>query len=159
MKNLIYILITIIGLSSCSHSNIVITDNELPEEVFYLKDQIKPFTGTCIIYHHNTEIVKEKMTYRKGILHGSMISYFTDGSMKRKGSFLDGRMHGKWESWYKNGMKRYIANFDSDVLDGVYLEWYDTGVVMEKGLFVHNARTGEWIEYDEAGMILNKIQI
>ena len=156
MKNLVYILIVLIGLSSCSHSHIVITDAELPEEVFFLPDQLKPFSGVCVIYYAGTENIKEEMTFEKGILHGPVTSYFTDGSVKRKGFYLRGRMHGKWESWYKNGMKRYIANYENDTLSGEYLEWYDTGVVKEKGLYAQNLRKGEWTEYDEAGMVIRR---
>lgn len=153
MKHLILILLVLIGLSSCSNSHIVISENELPEEVFYLPDQLRPFTGVCTIYYSNTRIIKEEMTYRKGLLHGTMSSYYKDGSLKRRGSYLDGRMHGKWESWYRNGMKRYIAHFENDSLNGEYLEWYDTGVMKERGLYAQNLRTGEWIAWDEAGMI------
>jgi antitoxin component YwqK of YwqJK toxin-antitoxin module len=156
MKNLVYTLILIAGLCSCSHSRIVITDSELPEEVFYLNDQIKPFTGVCQIYYTGTKIIKEEMSYEKGILDGAFLSYYPDGSLKRKGTFVNGQMHGKWESWYKNGMKRYIANYSNDELSGEYLEWFENGVVKEKGLFAENIRAGEWTTYDEAGMILKK---
>lgn len=155
MKNLIYFLLILIAFTSCSHSHVVITDNEIPEEVFYLADQLKPFSGECIIYFDNTEIVKEKMTFKKGILHGTMTSYYKNGNIRRQGTFVDGKIEGKWDSWYQNGKKQYTAYFSNDTLNGEYMEWYATGVMKEKGLYAQNKPEGSWVEYDEAGMIIS----
>ena len=143
MKNLFLLLILVLTFSSCSRSRVVIADTEIPDDVFYLNEQMKPFTGECVIYFEGTEIVKEEMHYEDGILHGMMTSYYKDGTVKRKGSFIRGRMDGKWESWYKNGSRRYIANYSNDTLSGEYLEWYNTGVMKEKGLFAQNLQSGE----------------
>ena len=155
MKNLVVILIILSAtLCSCTRSPLVISDTELPEEVFYLPDRLKPYTGECIIYHAHAQVVKEKMYFRNGILEGEASTYYADGTLKRRGHFLSGRMHGKWESWYRNGMKRYIATYMNDTLSGEYYEWYDSGVMKEKGLYAQNTRSGEWIAFDEAGMVI-----
>ncbi len=155
MKNLIYFLLMLIGFSSCSHSRVVLTDNEIPEEAFYLSDQLKPYTGECVIYYTNSEIVKEEMNFKNGLLHGTMTGYYMNGNIRRQGDFVNGKMEGKWESWYQNGKKQYTAYFTNDTLNGKYIGWYATGVVKEKGLYAQNKPNGNWIEYDEAGMIIS----
>jgi len=159
MKNLIYFLFILIGFSSCSRSRMVITDEELPDEVFYLSDQIRPFSGVGIIYYTGTKIVKEEMKFEAGILHGPMTSYYSNGSIRRKGVFVNGRMEGKWESWYQDGKRQYMATYSNDTLNGEFVEWYSTGVMKERGLYAQNKPVGHWIEYDEAGMIIRNEQI
>lgn len=154
MKNLIYFLFIILGFYSCAHSPVAITDEEVPETVFYCNDQIKPFTGRCVIYFNNSKDIKEEMNYKNGILHGPMISYYKDGSIRRRGMFVNGKMEGKWESWYMDGKMYYTAEYVCDSLDGEYVEWYSTGVMKEKGLYAQNKPVGHWIGYDEAGMII-----
>lgn len=154
MKNLTYLLFIILGLNACSQPRVVITDEEIPEEVFYLPDQVKPFSGQCVIYFANSEVIKEEMNYKNGLLHGEMISYYRNGNTRRQGHFLDGKMDGKWDSWYQNGTKRYTACYVNDTLNGEFIEWYDTGVLKGKGLYAQNKPMGNWVAYDEAGMIV-----
>jgi antitoxin component YwqK of YwqJK toxin-antitoxin module len=158
MRYLIYLLFLTLGLNSCTRSRVVITEEEIPEEVFYLSEQIKPFSGLCIINYTGTKIVKEEMYFEKGILNGPMTSYYLNGNIRRKGEFNNGLMEGKWESWYQDGKKQYIATYSNDSLDGEFVEWYSTGVMKEKGLYTQNKPVGDWVEYDEAGMILRKEQ-
>ncbi len=159
MKNAIYMLMVLLGLSSCSNSRIVVDENDLPEDVFYLPDQIRPYTGQCIIYFPDSEVVKEQMTFKKGILDGTMISYYSNGELKIKGEYKQGKLYGKWESWYEGGRKKYEVNYVNDTLSGNYMQWYNTGVLKEKGLYADNSRYGSWVEYDEAGMIVKKLNL
>ena len=154
MKNLIYFLLLFTIFSSCCHSRVVITDEDLPEEVFYRSDRVKPYSGECVIYYSDTKIIKEEMTFRNGILHGPMTSYYMNGTIRRQGAFFNGKMEGKWESWYRDGKKQYTVNYSCDSLNGEYFEWYSTGVMKEKGIYAQNKPVGNWIAYDEAGMII-----
>jgi antitoxin component YwqK of YwqJK toxin-antitoxin module len=158
MKKLIFSLIVILGLSSCTKSLVVVNENDLPEDIFYLPDQIRPYTGQCVIYYKGTEVVKEQLTFKKGILDGTLVSYYPNGELKIKGEYKQGRLYGKWESWYEGGKKKYEVNYVNDTLSGNYMQWYNTGVLKEKGLYAENSRSGAWVEYDEAGMIVKKIR-
>ncbi|MBN2524099.1 MAG: toxin-antitoxin system YwqK family antitoxin [Bacteroidales bacterium] len=156
MKKVVYYLMILFFFASCSHKGIVITENELPEEIFYLPDQIKPYTGRCIMHYNNTGIIKQEMTFRNGKLDGEFITYYKDGSINRKGEFIDGRYNGKWEQWAENGKKLYEVHYKNDSLCGDFRIWYSTGVLKQKGVYAENTRSGLWIEYDEAGMIIRK---
>ena len=43
MKNAIYIVAAVLILGSCSYSKVVVTENDLPEDIFYLPNEIVPF--------------------------------------------------------------------------------------------------------------------
>jgi antitoxin component YwqK of YwqJK toxin-antitoxin module len=159
MKNAIYILILMLGLSSCKYSKVVLTEDQVPENTFYLPEDMHPYTGHCIIYYAGTENIKEQLTFRKGVLNGTMNTYYPSGELKIKGQYKDGKLYGKWESWYEGGQKKYEVNYVNDTLNGSYVQWYATGVMKEQGLYAENIRRGSWVEYDEAGMIIRKLTI
>jgi antitoxin component YwqK of YwqJK toxin-antitoxin module len=159
MKNTLYVLAIIVILGSCSYSKVVISENDLPEEIFYLPDEVHPYSGKCLIFYPGTEAVKQEMTFKKGILNGTMTTYYQNGNIKIKGEYKNGRLYGKWESWYEGGKKKFEVNYLNDTLNGEYMRWYVTGVMKEKGLYANNMRKGAWIEYDEAGMILKRLNL
>jgi len=157
MKNAICILILVLGLSSCKYSKVILTEDQVPENIFYLPEDMHPYTGQCLIYYSGTKNIKEQLTFKKGILNGTTASYFPNGDIKIRGEFRDGKLYGKWESWYEGGRKKYEVNYVNDTLNGSYVQWYSTGVMKEQGLYAENMRHGAWVEYDEAGMILRKL--
>ncbi|HKI90338.1 MAG TPA: hypothetical protein VKA38_15025 [Draconibacterium sp.] len=156
MKKLIILATLFIGLSSCTKHTVVISESDLKEDIFYLKDEIKPFSGTCLVYYDGTDQVKESLTFKNGILDGKAISYYECGSIKRKGNYKHGRLNGRWESWTEKGKKTYEVNYENDTLNGEATVWFSSGVVKEKGLYAENHKSGVWVVYDEAGMILSK---
>jgi antitoxin component YwqK of YwqJK toxin-antitoxin module len=156
MKNIFYLILLFTGLCSCSQSIVVLNEKQLPEEIFYLPDQIRPYTGKCLIYYSGTNIIKEEMTFKDGILDGPMVSYYKDGSIKRKGEYRNSQFHGKWEYWCIEKKKIYEVNYSNDMLCGEYISWYSSGTLCEKGKYSKNRRTGSWIEYDQAGNVTRK---
>ncbi len=157
MKKFIYCIAIIVFFASCFQSGIVISESELPEEIFYLTDQVEPYTGRCVMYYNNTELVKQEMSFKNGKLDGTTISYYRNGSIKRKGEYIDGQYNGKWEQWAENGKKLYEVHYKNDSLFGDFMIWYSTGVLKQKGIYADNSRAGVWTEYDEAGMIIKKM--
>jgi antitoxin component YwqK of YwqJK toxin-antitoxin module len=157
MKTSIYILIILLGLSSCSKSKVILTEDQVPEDAFYLPDDVHPFTGKCIIYYTGTETVKEQMSFKKGILNGATMAYYPNGEIKVRGEYKNGKLYGRWESWYVGGKKKYEENYINDTLNGAYMQGYEKGVMKEKGLYAENMRSGAWVEFDEAGMIMKKL--
>lgn len=142
---------------ACSKQEIVLTEDQIPDDIFYLEDEIKPFTGTCLVYFHGTEKIKEEMNFRHGILDGAHISYYKNGEIKRVGYYREGNLNGKWEGFDAEGNKIYQVEYKNDTLIGRFISWYSTGVVKQKGAYNKNIKTGEWTSYDEAGMIIKKI--
>jgi antitoxin component YwqK of YwqJK toxin-antitoxin module len=160
MKNINYILILLaIFTVSCSKRSIVLTEDTLPEDIFYLDNEIKPYSGTCLIYYKNTESIKEEMNFKNGILSGSHVSYYLNGKIKRQGTYLNGDLNGKWTGFDEKGNKLYEVEYKNDTLIGKFISWYSTGVIREKGVYQNNSKTGEWLSYDESGMITRKVSL
>jgi antitoxin component YwqK of YwqJK toxin-antitoxin module len=153
-----YIIILALGILSisCSPKTVVLTEENVPEDIFYLKDEIKPFTGTCHIYFHNTKILKEELNFTDGILHGQRVSYYKNGQVKKIGTYKAGRYDGTWTGYCKEGNKIFEVEYENDTLTGNFISWYNSGVIKEKGLYEKNAMVGEWVRYDESGMILSR---
>lgn len=152
---LLLLLLAVMGVS-CSQSEVILTEDELPEDIFYLKDDIKPFTGKCYIYFSGTEQLKEQFTFKAGVLNGERISYHRSGEIKRIGNYDMGNTDGTWKAFDENGAQVLEVEYESDSLSGDYIAWYETGVIREKGFYHQNTPKGLWVSYDEAGMIIKK---
>lgn len=158
MRNTLIIFAVIaLGLTSCSQKNVVLTEDKIPEDIFYLENDLKPFTGTCTIYYRNTDAIKEIMNFKNGILNGSHVSYYKNGKIKRSGIYRNGNLNGKWTGYDPEGKKIYEVEYKNDTLIGRFISWYSTGVIREKGAYKNNQKVGEWLSYDEAGMIIKKV--
>ena len=157
MKINYFIIILLAVLSmSCSNKTVILTEGNLPEDIFYLQDEIKPFSGKCYIYFHNSELIKEELNFKDGILHGLRVSYFKNGQIKRQGFYNIGKYNGTWKGFNELGSQIFEAEYNKDTLNGQFISWYRFGVIKEKGSYNKNARVGAWILYDEAGMILKQ---
>ncbi len=156
MKLFYHILLLSIFSFSCSQKTIVLTEGQLPEDVFYQKDALTPFSGICEIYYTNSEIIKEKMSFEDGVLDGCYTSYFKNGNIKRKGYYKDGFLDGTWIMFNEKRIKIYEVEYKSDTLSGIYRTWHPTGVPQAIGSYSENKKTGQWIYYNESGMITKR---
>ncbi len=143
----------VIGVS-CSTKPVVLTEDNLPENLLYLPNKIKPYTGKAIIYFSNSDIVKEEMNFKRGVLHGERIRYYKNGEIKLKGSYREGNFDGKWIANMPQGERAYEVVYKNDTLEGDFVSWYKTGVMKEKTEFSKNIVVGEALCFDEAGMRL-----
>ena len=103
-------------LTSCTQNTVVLTEAELPDDIFYLKEDLKPYTGKTIIYFNNTEVVKEEMNYKKGYLDGERISYYKNGQVKLFGEYDKGKYDGTWKKYSEEGTMLFIATYQNDSL-------------------------------------------
>jgi antitoxin component YwqK of YwqJK toxin-antitoxin module len=150
-----YIFIALIVLMSCS-KEVIITEEEIKPDLFYSSNDINPFTGTCKVVFNDTNLLKEKFQFRKGILEGEAIAYYRDGKVHWKGHYKNGCCTGKWEYWDLNGNKIIEANYNHDTLTGPYFSWYSNGLLKERGQFDQNNRTGQWTTYNEMGQVVSE---
>lgn len=156
-----YIIILLITLlfSSCGERKVILTEDELPKDIFYLTDEIKPFTGKCLIYYTESDNLKEEISFKDGILNGEHRSFYPSGQLKRIGNYSEGYYNGTWISFDEKGNKLYEVEYKNDTLIGYFYSWYKTGIIKEKGNYMNNSRIGRWYSYDEAGMITKKEEL
>ncbi len=87
---------------SCT-KEVTLTDETLPDEVFYLEGKSTPYTGKCIVYYKNTKNVHYTFTFEKGILNGDFKSYFRNGKVEYSGNYYDGELAGEFTKYSENG--------------------------------------------------------
>jgi antitoxin component YwqK of YwqJK toxin-antitoxin module len=153
MKKFAFILslITVLVLTGCDSKVVTLSDQEIGNDIFYYKSNIKPFNGTCNIMYKNSENIKIRVSFKEGKMHGKVMYYYKNGELKTKGAYKDGMCSGKWESWYENGEKYFNIYYSNDSLNGEYVEFYDNGSVKEEGNYNMNKRTGKWKFFDSNG--------
>jgi antitoxin component YwqK of YwqJK toxin-antitoxin module len=156
MKNILLLISLVILTISCSKQQIVITEDQIPEDKFYYTDPMTPYTGKCVVLYNNSQKVKEVMFFKNGLLNGSWTCYYADGMIKQKGEYRNGMFNGKWESWSELGNKLYEVHYVNDSLSGKYTTWHKTGKMKEKGAYLNNERTGDWSWYNETGDLIEK---
>ncbi|MFO7658879.1 MAG: hypothetical protein R6W78_17600 [Bacteroidales bacterium] len=159
MSRFIYSLIFIIaaGLSSCSEE-IIIKEEQLVEDLFYVDDKLAPYTGKCRVVFSDSDLTKVILSFRRGKLQGEAVYYFKNGKPKWKGIYKNGFISGTWEHWSENDEKMYEVNYDNDTLEGTFKSWYPSGTLKELGCYANNRKTGEWIVYNESGAIVETVK-
>ena len=118
MRNTLFIFLAFIAVlfTSCTRNEVVITEAELPDDIFYLQNDLKPYSGRCLIYFTGTENIKEEMSYKKGYLNGERISYYKNGQIKLQGEYSMGKYDGTWKKYAEDGKMIFIATYQNDSL-------------------------------------------
>jgi antitoxin component YwqK of YwqJK toxin-antitoxin module len=147
MKHFFILMVTLALVFTSCGREIVITGDEIQTDVFYARNDVRPFTGVCRIYYHGTSTVKEEFHYKKGIMNGDFISCFSDGTVRRKGVYSDGMLSGIMREWDEKGNLVLEASFVNDTLEGPFITKYADGNIKESGTYSKNIRIGEWIEH------------
>ncbi len=149
------VIITCLFFIACS-KKIIITEEELKQDMMYLKNDVRPFSGTCNILFNDTNLIKEQFNFKNGALDGVYCSYFRHGDLKWRGEYKEGKMSGKWEFWGEDGRKFSETYFDNDIYDGSYTSWYPNGQIKETGLYADNRRTGKWTVFNVNGKVISE---
>jgi len=140
-----YLLLAFILLSAACSRSVMITESEMRSDLFYASNDYKPFTGNCMVVFSDTSLVKDRFTYKNGILNGETGSWYRSGMLRSKGYYENNLLTGKWEFWDEEGNKVVEANYKNDLLNGMYISYYPDGSIKEKGEYTNDKRTGEWI--------------
>jgi antitoxin component YwqK of YwqJK toxin-antitoxin module len=131
-------------LTAACSSKVTITEDEMRSDIFYKENQYRPFSGKCMVCFRDTSLIKERFSYKKGILNGEAISWYRNGQMKRKGFYDQGLMSGKWEFWDAGGHKTIEAHYRKGIMEGPFKAFGPDGNIIAKGSFAQGKRTGPW---------------
>ena len=154
MNKLTIILFCLLYIS-CT-KEIIITEEELKQDLLYTKNDVKPFSGACNVLFNDTNLLKEQFNFKDGALDGISCSYFEHGDLKWRGEYKEGKMSGKWEFWDKDGFKYCETYFKDDLYYGSYLSWHTNGQTKESGQYINSKKTGKWTVYDEQGIVISE---
>lgn len=154
MKNLLQIALIVMTIASCSCHEVFISEEDLQNDIFYYRESLTPFSGTCISKFNGINQVKAKRSYQNGIMNGEITVYYKNGQISKRGQYKDGEYHGKWIGWFKNGTKSFEVNHDEGLLDGAYITYHENGKMKEKGIYNESQKTGKWEYFDNAGNLI-----
>lgn len=156
MKNLLKIALITNMIASCSCHEVYISEKDLQNDIFYYKDDIKPYTGICITTFSENENVKAKRSYVCGMMNGPTTIYYANGQLNKKGTYKNGEYHGKWEGWYEDGTKSFVITHAEGLLEGNYITYHKNGNIKEKGAYKDNNKYGQWQYFDKGGNLVDQ---
>lgn len=76
--------------------------------------------STKTIEMYNNGILESKVTYKNGILDGSLNFYYEDGTICREANYIDGKLNGTSIDFNEDGTPYRVANFRDGKLFGKY---------------------------------------
>jgi antitoxin component YwqK of YwqJK toxin-antitoxin module len=97
-------------LLSCN-KEVILTEEKLPEEIFYAENSSHPFSGRCVIYYKNSKQVHYLYHFEKGILSGDFKSYYKSGSVEFEGNYYDGELAGDLIRYNEDGTVKLKSTF------------------------------------------------
>lgn len=101
--------------------------------------------------------LREKGTVINGKRNGPF-SRYNDHHLLEKGSYKDGKQHGTITTYWKDGTISHIDNWKNGKQSGEFSSYYLSGKVRQKGEW-HDAENGQWCEcYTEDKILLSRVE-
>jgi antitoxin component YwqK of YwqJK toxin-antitoxin module len=130
----IFILLLIITYG-CS-PQLEINCSELVEKDGLLKLSSESFTGSCLTYFEEDQsLLKEKRSYRKGLMHGNWTQYHPNGNLFYDSYAKKGVIHGKYISYHYDGTMADRGRMKNGYKNGVWEYFGPTGVLYKKEFY------------------------
>ena len=129
------LILLLIITNSCT-SQLEINCSDLGEENGLIRLNGESFTGSCLTYFEDVpSLVKEKRSYRKGLMHGNWTQYHPNGNLFYNSYAKKGEIHGKYTSYHFDGGIADKGKMKKGYKDGVWEYYGTTGVLYKKELY------------------------
>ena len=175
-KHLFFILLVLIGFSSCkkaisTNANIEIEtlNNKLPvvstqliqlknpEGKAYFKNQV--FTGFAVtLYENNADVFHSKTKYINGIKNGSFEKWYEDGTLSYQANYKDGYLNGTVKSWWKDGTLRSESYYKDGLGNGKQLQYYKNGNIFKSTNLTNGKEEGLQQSWRRNGKLYNNYE-
>ena len=97
------ILISCNSYSGSSDKTVCVdTDALIRNDIIYLPNETKPFTGNNLCKYENGQI-KSEGNYKDGKPDGKVIDWYENGQIEAEENYKDGKLDGKATYWHENG--------------------------------------------------------
>ena len=147
MKKIVLMLVLSCSLIGHSQEEVDISKMQIRDEIIYVEDIEKPFTGKIIEKFENGQI-KNEVEYKNGIRHGVYKNYREDGQLTIDNTYENGKMTStrhyngsgqlSWEmvlqenskvekSYYENGQLAYEETLVEGMRNGTVKTYYENG--------------------------------
>jgi antitoxin component YwqK of YwqJK toxin-antitoxin module len=138
------------GKSEYAYAKIYYADGQIAAEGWYYLS-LKDSTWRYYSYYDKTITASE--TYNKGIRHGTMIHYYSNGNISEKLAWENDKRNGKWEQYFITNSLKLQGNYINDALEGDFIVYYENGKTYVKGSYLNNQMNGIWTFYNDNGSI------
>lgn len=101
---------------SCKRE-IVVEENKISDDLIYLQNKNKPFSGKYKVVYNNTNLPKAVFSYKNGEVKGIATAFYKNGNKKWEGEYKNGMLEGKWIFWNENGTIKYELFFNIDTIN------------------------------------------
>lgn len=153
MKNILFILCTLIVLSSCSR-----TETEYYPDGSKMYEAHKKWgkkNGTETRWYRNNRM-QSQFTYKNDVLNGEALRWFFNGNLKSKDYYTDGLLNGVTIEYDETGPKILEKEYKNDTLNGIYREWHFNGQIKTEGQTAMGLFEGKWTYYNAAGLVVGE---
>lgn len=109
-RKILIVVLPALMLLSCSEE-VILTEEKLPDEIFYVENSNRPYSGRCVIYYKNSKQVHYLYYFDKGILNGDFKSYYKSGAVEFEGKYFDGELFGELIRYNEDGTVKLKTTF------------------------------------------------
>jgi antitoxin component YwqK of YwqJK toxin-antitoxin module len=107
------LILLVLFLQACT-KKILVEDTHISNEMIFLQNKVKPFTGKYIVVFHKTMQPKAVFTAKNGKLKGGATTFYQNGNKKWQGYYGNGLCEGPWNFFDQNGNLMYKVDFSRD---------------------------------------------
>ncbi len=94
----------------------------------YTNSEGMPFNGKMEVKNDQGNL-EQIITFKNGLLHGPIISYNADGSVRETGNYKKGIKSGQWMQLDEKGNKVAIAFYEDGLKHGRWYFWNPNGKI------------------------------
>lgn len=150
-KQIIFLALTVLYVSSCSRVEKVEVKEDFGEIVQFERDK-KSFAKQGKLTRKNADgILIEEAEYKNDTLHGQRKLFYPTGELETIETYDHGRFAGPYQSFYTNGQVKYAGEYSNNAMNGLWKFYYETGEIKEEVVFKDNAENGPFTEYYKNG--------
>ena len=113
------------------------------------------FSGECETFDQVTG-VRGKLNYKKGVKHGSIEEWYTNGQQRATGNFKKGYLNGDFKAFYSTGETMTVGEFKSGT--GSFVMYHPNGKERTKGQFEEGKVSGIWTNYSDLGVEIGQVK-
>jgi len=124
-------------------------DGYLIETFEFIGDSIKHGLQTKFVGKE----IKEKASYKKGVLNGQRNIYFKNGLIEVEENYVDGKHHGPYRVYYPNGNLNIEGEYTDGKMQGIIKKYYESGEIMEEVTMKDNLENGPFKEFHVNGNV------
>ena len=145
MKNVLYIVLSLVLLTGCSGLKEVKVEKLVTEETTVKEEKV-------VTYLQNRNGIKYELDTEVGFT-GVYVEEYINGQKKVEKHYKDGKLEGLWTWWHENGKKFHEGKYKGGKRDGHATKWYKNGQKKQEGKYKDGEEDGLWTDWDKDGNI------